>query len=162
MEFLVSSGFVIFTCNTVIVAFLHARAQAAVQGIQMSHAALLEQRAQVEDRSMRGDDGHDIDKERRSGITAAALGQSNQRKTGCGRFCTALWCVALPALLMQLACLGIGFWQNILSAQARDEASRFPYDGVWVNGSWTNGTRTIAYGLELRQRHDMLHGSCKL
>lgn len=158
-DFLVGCGFIIFTCNGMIVAFLHARAQAAVEGIQTSLRAATEQKEQ--DRLSKGDPVSlsPTDKERRSGITARHLGHGGHRHTVCCRFCKALWLVALPAMSMQLVCLAVGFYQNLLSSEARDAASSFPYDGYWVNGTWTNGSSTIEWGLEMRMRHDILHGS---
>ena len=65
MEFLVGSGFVVFFCNAMIVAFLHARAQAAVEGIQLSHQALQQQREQEQQSTA---PSTMINKERRTGI----------------------------------------------------------------------------------------------
>lgn len=118
INFLIACGFIIFASNALIVAFLLARAQAVQEGVEASQYAAEEERKERESRRS-GQPMEEGERTKRSGITAAHLGQGMHKKSVARRFCCALFCVSLPAVSLQLACLGSGFVQNTLSAQVR-------------------------------------------
>lgn len=134
MPLLIGCGFVIWGVNLVSLSLLHARATSALEVQTFSQTlSKLDTKLDTVSRA----------------VTRRGAGrQRSRRKLSSAqvRLLRAFAMVALPSTATQLFALGIGFWCNMLSDEAKVSVvrgARLPFDEAVLQ----------------RQRHDMLHGT---
>ena len=135
MSLLVGCGFVIWTVNCISLSFLHARATSALEAQKFSQTL-----AKLDTK---------IDSVARHVSRRGAGRERSRRQLSSAqvRLLRAFFTAALPSTATQLFALGIGFWCNMLSDEAKVSVARAGFTG------------TFDEAVLQRQRHDLLHGT---